>query len=162
MSQLSVECFIKGLHAVDPVLCLVLLSALAADMACITALIYVHLLIFLLICHLLHFMFAFVFQYKSMIFSVCLFETMLTSSYLRLLLLISCSISCLSEENAVLSLYAYLLPLCVFVRIWKSICAHTYIYSSGAPYWTMYKMLIGCFNCAMLDMLVYTFPVLIV
>ena len=84
------------------------------------------------------------------------------SVYLRLLLLTSCSVPCLSEENTVLCIYAYLLPLCASIRIWKSICVHAYIYDGGAPYQTIYKMLIiGWSNYTLLGVLFHVCLILI-
>ena len=42
------------------------------------------------------------------------------------------------------------------------IYAQTNKYNGGAPYLTIYKMLIGCYIYAILDMLAYACPVLIV
>ena len=52
--------------------------------------------------------------------------------------------------------------VCASVRISESICACGYINNGGVPYWTIYNMLIGCFNCAILGVLVYACLILIV
>ena len=73
-----------------------------------------------------------------------------------------CSVSCLSKENTVLCIYAYLLLLCTSIKTWESICVHAHIYSGGAPYQTISIMLIGCSNYDILGALLYVCPLLLV
>ena len=73
----------------------------------------------------------------------------------------ACSVSCLIEENIVLCMYVHFLLLYASVRIWECTCAQAYIYTGGAPCWTIYKMLICFSNNALLDELFYVCMLLI-
>ena len=133
-----------------PVLCCFL--CLAVAMACIAALIASATACVMLIHYIPYLMLAYICLYDTMIVSVCLFETLLAYVCLPET---STPVSCFSEENTVLCTHAYLLLTCASIRNWESICAHAYIYNGGAPYWTIYKMLIGCSNYAVLGVLFY-------
>ena len=81
-------------------------------------------------------------------------HTLSVSVYMRLLLLISCNVPCLSEDNTSWCLYAYLLLFYESQSESVFTCVHDYIYSDSALYWAMYMIPIGFANYMIVAVLV--------
>ena len=147
-----VWCFMVGLPSLGPTF--YVLSALPAAMACIAALnasatdctipslafvcsvtIFTHL--FVCLCNLCFWVSLdeTALFYQPVLLRLPIFVCFVCTAYICLfmtfLLLTWCSVSCFIKDNTGLCLYAYLL-LCVYNRMYLTICACAYIYRGSA------------------------------
>ena len=77
-----------------------------------------------------------------MIANLYLYETML--AYVWLSEAFTPGVSCLTEENTLVYICIFISIICTYKNLGIYMCECGYIYSGGASFQTINKMLIGC------------------